>query len=113
MNQQKSAEQQEYGSDLLQITLQQLLEQISKRDQKILWIMAQKRAEIAEKDALLLKTQNLLIARESQLHEILNSRTWKLALFMQRIRIFLVPPESRRARMLQRTLDIIFFLFRK
>lgn len=106
---------------LLQEALHQLLEQISRRDQKILWIDAEKAAaarsflekeqtllnKLSEKEAILQYTQTQLRDREAQLNEILTSRTWKIALFIQRIRVLLVPPDSRRARILQRGLDIL------
>jgi len=110
MRKQKLDGQQDYmNPNLLQEALQQLLEQISKRDQKISWIVAENRAERAEKDALLLSTQTKLMEKELQLHEIVTSRTWKLALFIQRIRVFLVPPKSRREAILQRVVRIISF----
>jgi hypothetical protein len=93
----------------LEKALHQLLEQIAKRDQKISWLNSEKMAAlrsfqekeqallhtIADKDAILQYTQIQLTARESQLDEILTSRTWKLALFIQRIRVFFVPPKRR------------------
>lgn len=114
-------------SPLLQEALHQLLEQISRRDQKIIWINAEKTAaersfsekeqallqEISEKDAILQYTQIQLRDREAQLNEILNSRTWKIALFIQRIHDFLVPPGSRRARLLRRGLEILSFPSKK
>jgi len=128
MRKQKLDEQQGYTDpDLLQKALHQLLEQISKRDQKIAWINAESAATlrasmekeqamlitIAERDAILLYTQTQLKDRESQLNEILTSRTWRTALFLQRVRVFLIPPNSRRARVLRLGLDVIFFPFKK
>jgi hypothetical protein len=111
----------------LQETLQQLLEQIVRRNQKISWINAEKTAaarsfseqeqdllnKISEKEAILFYTQAQLTEREAQLNEILTSNTWKMALFLQRLRTFLVPPQSRRARLLQRGLEILLSPFRK
>jgi hypothetical protein len=99
----------------IQKTIHQLLEQISIRDQKVLWLNSEKRAAlrsfqereqgllrtISEKDAVLQYTQNQLTARESQLNEILNSRSWKIALFVQRLRVFIAPPKGRPAQPLQ------------
>ena len=96
--------------DVVQRALQQLLEQISKRDQKISWITAEKIAaerlflekeqtllnQISERDVLLHYTRTQVTDRDAQLHEILNSRTWKIALLLQRIRGFLIPPKKRR-----------------
>ena len=96
--------------DLLQKALHQLLEQVSKRDQKIAWINAENTAalrmlvereqamlaEKAETEFMLRHTQAQLAEREAQFNEIVNSRTWKAALLLQRIRVFLVPPKSRR-----------------
>ncbi len=121
------AQQENTDPKLLQEALHQLLEQIVRRDQKISWINAEKTVaarsfsekeqellnKISEKEAILFYTQAQLTEREAQLNEILTSRTWKAALFIQRIRAFLVPPESRRARILQRGLDVLFFPFKK
>jgi hypothetical protein len=122
MHEQTPKKQQEY-SDLhsLQKALYQLLEQIAKRDQKILWINSEKMAalrsyqekeqallqKLAEKDAVLQYTQTQLTDREAQLHEILSSRTWKMALFLQRVRVFFVPPQGRLAQTLQRGIDML------
>ena len=110
MYNQEPDQQQKYTDPLLlQKAIRQLLEQIAIRDQKISWIHSEKMAalrsfqekeqallqKLAEQDAVLNYTQTQLTARESQLHEILNSRTWKIALFIQRIRVFFVPPKGR------------------
>ena len=108
--------------DLLQKALHHLLEQISKRDQKIAWINAEKNAagrafveeeqallqQIAEKEAVLVYTQAQVTERESQLDKIVTSRSWKIALLIQRIHIFLAPPQSRRAQVLERVMRILF-----
>lgn len=118
MHKQKPSDpQHDTDPDALQRALYLLLEQISKRDQKITWIMAQKEAEVAERDALLRSTQRsmqaLLTEREVQLHEILTSRTWKIASFLQRIRTFFIPLHSRREAILQRVIRIIFSFLKK
>ena len=130
--------QQDYKDpNSLQKALLQLLEQVSRRDQKIAWINAENTAalrafeekeqamlqvfaekersmltEIAEKDAILFYKQAQLKERESQINEIITSKTWKVALLFQRVRVFLVPLNSRRARALQRVWDFILFPFR-
>jgi hypothetical protein len=88
--------------DLLQKALYQLLEQISKRDQKLV-----------EKEAQLLYVQAQLIEKEAQLHEIVTSKVWKIMLFVQKARRFLGSPQSRRAQMLRRGLEIISSSFKK
>jgi hypothetical protein len=95
-------QQNDADPELLQKALHQLLEQISKRDQKI-----------AERDALLFHTQRQLKEKESELHKILTSRAWKILLFFRRLRILLISPGSRRTEMLRRGLDIIFSPFKK
>ena len=114
MHKQKPSDpQHDTDPDALQRALYLLLEQISKRDQKISWIMAQKETEVAERDALLRSRQALLTEREVQLHEILTSRTWKIASFLQRIRTFFIPLHSRREAILQRVIRIIFSCLKK
>lgn len=128
MREQKSDKQQDYADpELLQKAVHQLLEQISKRDQKIAWINAEKTAalrafvekeqalldKIAERDAVLFYTQAQLTERESQINKIVTSRSWKIALLIQRIHIFLIPPQSRRAQVLERAMNIIFFPFKR
>jgi len=100
--QKPGTQQNDADPELLQKALHQLLEQISKRDQKI-----------AEREALLLYTQRQLKEKESELHEIITSRAWKILLFFQRLRIFLVSPGSRRKEMLRKGLDIIFSPLKK
>ena len=128
MNKQISGKGQDYTDPpFVQEALHQLLEQVSRRDQKISWINAEKTAaersflekeqillnKLSEKEAILQYTQTQLRDREAQLNEILSSRTWKIALFIQRIRVFLVPPDSRRARILQRGLELLSSPFKK
>jgi uncharacterized protein involved in exopolysaccharide biosynthesis len=103
MPQQKPDKRQEYTNpDLLQKALHQLLEQISKRDQKI-----------TERDTLLLYTQAQLKEKEAQLHEITNSGLWKLVVFIRRTRVFLVSPRSRRVSMLRRGWEVILSPFKR
>jgi hypothetical protein len=91
-----SAKQQSFTDpELVQKALYQLLEQITKRDQKILSIAAEKKA------------------LEDQLHQILNSKAWKIASRIQQIRSSIVPPQSRRAQVLEKALNIISFYSRK
>jgi hypothetical protein len=107
-------------SNSLQKTFYLLLEQISIRDQKISWISAQRAAEVhalnaeaAERESVLRSTQDQLGNRELELHQILSSRTWKIALFLQRLRTFLVPLHSRREAILQRVVRVLFLPIRK
>ena len=94
---------QDYANpDLLQKALYQLLEQISKRDQKLV-----------EKDAQLLYMQAQITEKEAQLNEIVTSKAWKIMLFIQKARSFLGSPPSRRAQMLRRGLEIISSSFKK
>lgn len=103
MHQQKPKKPQEYTDpDLLQKALHQLLEQISKRDQKI-----------AERDTLLLYTQAQLKEKEAQLHEITNSRLWKVVVFIRRIRVFIFSPGNRRVSMLRRGWEVILSSFKR
>ena len=125
--QQRDEQQDRVDPNLLQQALHQLLEQISKRDQKIARLNVESAAAlrasaekeramlntIAERDAILLYTKTQLKDRESQLDEILTSRNWKTALFLQQARVFLIPPNSRRAQVLRLGLDVILFPFKK
>jgi len=88
--------------DLLQKALYQLLEQISKREQKLV-----------EKDAQLLYMQAQLMEKEAQLNEIVTSKAWKIMLFIQKARLFLGSSQSRRVQMLRRGLEIISSSFKK
>jgi hypothetical protein len=64
--QNSAAPQPDAAPEALQKALHLLLEQISKRDQKISWITAQKEIEVAEKDALdaLLRSTQALLRKE-------------------------------------------------
>ena len=109
--------------DSMQNALSQLLEQISKRDQKIAWINAEnsavlrvsaekERAVLAEKEDILLRVRIQLAEREALLNEIVTSRAWKVVLLFRRVRVFLVPPNSRRAWVIRQGLNFIFLPFR-
>lgn len=114
----QKSEKQQHDTDpaSVQKAIHQLLEQISKRDQKILWghsekaavlrALSEKEKALAEKDAVLRYTQG-------QLSDILNSKAWKVAAWMQRMRLILVPPESRRARILGKALNIVSLPLKK
>ena len=116
--------QDDTSSDAVQIAVDQLLEQISKRDQRISWIRAERattirslkltlKLRLLETERHLSERERQLSERETQLHEILTSRTWRMALFLQRIRNFLVPLGSRRAQILQGGLNMIISPFKK
>jgi hypothetical protein len=122
MPKQETDKEQDYTNpELLRNAVNQLLNQISNRDQKISRLKAERAATvrslgqtiqtlsetIAEKDALLRYRQTQITDRDSQIQEILTSRTWKMALLLQRIRVFLLPPQSRRARIVQDGLKTI------
>src|ERR1044071_5081793 len=95
---------------LLEGAIDHLLEQISMRDQKIAWIQANYSAtskalaeteqaltqEKADKDLILRHLRH----REGQVNEILSSKAWRIAESLQRTRILLIPPGSRRAQIL-------------
>src|SRR5215207_4323827 len=106
MRKQKFDKQQDYTDPtLLRKALHQLLAQISKRDQKILWINSEKTAVLrmlVEKDQVLAEKDAILRYTQGQLNEILNSKAWKIAAWIQRMRLILVPSESRRAQILGR-----------
>jgi len=104
----------------MQNALHQLLEQISKRDQKIAWINAENTAVVrmlAEKERIILAEKQAveirLAEREALLNEIVTSRAWKIALLVRKVRVFLVPLHSRRARVLRQGLNFISFVFKK
>src|SRR5512133_3010486 len=114
---QSSNKQRDYTNpELLQNALYQLLEQISKRDQKILSIMDEKTAivqELMEKEKIIAERDASLLFTEHQLHQVLDSRAWKIASMIQQIRTFLFPPDSGRARILEKALNIISLPFKK
>jgi len=109
--------------DSMQNALSQLLEQISKRDQKIAWINAEnsavlrvsaekQQAVLAEKEDILLRVRIQLAEKDALLNEIVTSRAWKVVLLFRRVRVFLIPPNSRRALVIRQGLNIIFLPFR-
>jgi hypothetical protein len=57
--------------------------------------------QLGDKDS---KIQELM----DQLHEITSSRSWQVAVFMRRIRVYLLPPGSQQARVLQKISSIFF-----
>jgi uncharacterized protein (DUF3084 family) len=117
MHKQKPDKQQDdVTPDLLQKALHELLEQISKRDQKIAErdaLLRFTRAQLKEREAQFKEQEAEIMERKAQIHEIRASRTWKIALLMQRIRTFFVPINSRRAQILERGLKMILSPFTK
>jgi hypothetical protein len=108
----KSSDQQPIYSDAeyLRKALYQLLEQISKRDQKILSITAEKAAvmqELMEKEKIILEKDASLLFWQSQFRQVVDSRAWKIASSIQNTRTFLAPPESRRAQFIEKLLSVI------
>ena len=103
MHKPESDKPQDYANpEVLQKSLYQLLEQISKRDQKL-----------ADKDTQLLYMQAQLTEKESQLHEIVTSKAWKIMSLIQKTYTFFTSPQNRRIQMLRRGLDIISSSFKK
>jgi hypothetical protein len=117
MHKQNSDKQQDYTDpELLQEALYQLLEQISKRDQKILSIMAEKTAvtqELMEKEKIIAERDASLLFTQGEMDKMLKSKAWKIASMLIQTRTFLFPPDSRRAQALDKALNVIFFPFRK
>jgi ATP-dependent helicase/DNAse subunit B len=125
----QKSEKQQYDTDpaTVQNAIHQLLEQISKRDQKILWGNSEKTAvlqvlaekekamaeNLAEKERALAEKDAVLRYTQGQLNDILNSKAWKVAAWMQRMRLILVPPESRRARILGKALNMVSLPLKK
>jgi hypothetical protein len=97
-------------------TVEQLLEQIEIRDQKAAWIEAEKTVVLRvleEKVQTLAERESRIRELEDHLSEVLESRTWKMAALLQRIRLFLVPLESRRARWLSKLWTTVSGPFQK
>ncbi len=82
--------------------LQAMAEQVTEKERSMQGLSAQ----LAEKE----QAVHMLSA---QLAEINNSRAWKIALLLRRIRILFAPPNSRRARVLRRMINAIFSPFIK
>ena len=58
-------------------------------------------AQVAEKERAVQALSAQIISKERDLEEIRNSRAWILAMLFRRIRVMLIPPNSRRARILR------------
>ena len=102
--------------DLLQKALYQLLEQISKRDQKIISITAEKTVilqELMEKEKVIAERDASLIFWQSQFRQVVDSRAWKIASSIQNARTFLAPPGSRRAWFIEKLLSVVSPAHRK
>ncbi len=121
----KKSEKQQYDTDpaTVQNAIHQLLEQISKRDQKILWgnsektavlgALAENEKALAENEKALAEKDAVLRYTQGQLNDILNSKAWKVAAWMQRMRLILVPPDSRRARILGKAWNMVSLPLKK
>jgi len=81
--------------------LSEQAEQVREKEQSVQALTAQ----VAEKE-------QSVQALTAQASEIFNSKTWKIGLFFRRVRVLLAPPNSRRAWVLRRLLNIVFVPFR-
>ena len=113
MRDKTSDNKQDAGSpELLQKTLQELLEQISKRDQKILRISAEKSSvmrTVVEKEQVISERDAHILFLEGELDKLLRSKAWKFASMLIQTRTRFFPPESRRAQILDKALNIVSF----
>ena len=69
--------------------------QLSKLDAQL----AERNAQLAERNAQLTERNAQLVERDAQLAAIYSSKTWRVALWLRRIRLWLAPPKSLQARM--------------
>jgi GT2 family glycosyltransferase/glycosyltransferase involved in cell wall biosynthesis len=90
-------------------SVQALKAQVVEKEQSVQALKAQ----VVEKEQSVQALKAQVKNKESLLNEIVNSKAWKVVLFFRRIRVLLIPPNSRRARVLRQGLNVIFFPFRK
>ena len=98
--------------ELLQKTLWELLQQISKRDQKILRINAEKIAvlrTLMEKEQIISERDAHILFLEGEMDKMLRSKAWRFASLLIQTRTRFFPPESRRAQILDKALNIVSF----
>lgn len=98
--------------EVLQKTLRELLEQISKRDQKILRIDAEKTAvlrTVIEKEQIISERDAHILFLEGEMDKMLKSKAWRFASMLIQTRTRFFPPESRRAQILDKALNIVSF----
>jgi hypothetical protein len=117
MRDKTSDNKQDAGSpELVQKTLRELLEQISKRDQKILRINAEKTAvmrTVVEKEQIISERDAHILFLQGEMDKLLRSKAWNFASKLIQTRTRFFPPESRRAQLLDKALNIISFSPRK
>ena len=89
--------------------VQALSAQVAEKEQVVQALSAQ----VTEKEAVLTATQAQLAETQAQLNEIVKSKAWKIGLLFRRIRVLLAPPNSRRAWVLRRLINIVFVPFKK
>ena len=82
--------------------VQLLTAQKAKQSQSVQVLAAQK----AEQQQSVQVLTARLAEREKELREIKNSKVWKFALLLRRIRLLLVPPNSLLVRMLRQLMDL-------
>lgn len=105
-------EQNVRSPELIQKTLWELLEQISKRDQKILRISAEKTAvlrTLMEKEQIISERDAHILFLEGEMDKMIRSKAWKFASMLIQIRTRFFPPGSRRAQILDKALNIVSF----
>lgn len=70
-------------------------------------LLAELNTQLAERNAQLAEYNARLAEREAQLAEIYSSKIWRMGLLLRRIRLWVIPPGSIRARLLGWAISIV------
>ncbi len=122
--------QQDYGNALRSLGFDAMTKQIAQREQQVSALKEQLvekeqavqvlTAQLVEKEqaALALTAQvaekeHAVQALTAQVAETKSSKAWKIALLFRRIRVSVIPPNSRRSRVLRRFINVILVPFKK
>ena len=100
---------------LIQI-FQMLITQLAEKEQAVQALsahLAEKEQTMQALSTHVAEKEQTVQALTAQLSEIVNSKAWKIALLFRRIRVLLVPPNSRRILILRRLINFISAPFKK
>jgi glycosyltransferase involved in cell wall biosynthesis/uncharacterized coiled-coil protein SlyX len=90
-------------------SVQVLSTQVAEKEQSVQGLTAQ----VAEKEQALHVLSAQVAEFKQNLAEIKSGKAWKMALLFRRIRVLLAPPNSHRARVLRRLMNVFFVPFKQ
>ena len=95
-----------FGYSYLQAT-KEALEEFNKIENKKTHFFRNIYAQLAERDSQLAERDAQLAERDAELYAIKNSRTWRVILFLGKIRLFFIPKNSWREKVMYSVIKLV------